>query len=67
MIAVCINNKERHLSEPTTLMEYLSSQGVSLRHIAVAYNGTVLRKEELSGVTLSEGDQVELVRAVGGG
>lgn len=67
MISLIVNGKERELVCPTSLLAYLESLGVGLKHVAVAYNGTVLRKEELPGVTLSAGDQVEIVRAVGGG
>lgn len=67
MIVLTINGDEQKLEGPTNLMTYLESLGVNLKHIAVAYNGNVLRKDELSNVTLSEGDQVEIVRAVGGG
>ena len=67
MIVLTINGKERRLEAPTSLRGYLDSLGISQRQIAVAYNGTVLRNAELSGVTLSDGDQVEIVRAIGGG
>ena len=67
MTIVTINGKERELAGPTTLLSYLDLLGVNMRLIAVAYNGTVIPKQELAGVTLSEGDQVEIVRAVGGG
>jgi sulfur carrier protein len=67
MIAVRINGEERRLDEETTLQDYVDSLGGGLDHIAVAHNGVVLRRKELPGVTLSEGDRVEIVRAVGGG
>ena len=67
MIDLTVNGKPKQLASPTPLVTYVESLGVSLRLIAVAYNGTVLRREELSKVTLSEGDKVEIVRAVGGG
>ena len=67
MIRLTVNGKARQLDEPTPLVTYLESMGVSLRLIAVALNGTVLRREELNSVTLSDGDEVEIVRAVGGG
>ena len=67
MIVLTVNGKEQRLERPTGLLAYLKSLDVSLRSIAVAYNGTVLHREELSGVTLSEGDRVEIVRAAGGG
>ena len=67
MIVLTINGKERQLEGPTDLPSYLRSLGVNMSRVAVAYNGTVLRKDELSEVVLSEGDEVEVVRAVGGG
>ena len=67
MIALMVNGKERRLAEPTNLLVYLNSLDIKLKNIAVAYNGTVLRKDELSEFTLSAGDKVEIVRAVGGG
>ena len=67
MISLTVNGKERCLEQPTPLLAYLESLGVGLEHTAVAYNGTVLRKDELAGVMLSGGDEVEIVRAVGGG
>jgi thiamine biosynthesis protein ThiS len=67
MIAVKINGQDKTVADSTTLREYVYSLGVDLQHIAVAHNGTVLRHEELPHVVLSEGDRVEIVRAVGGG
>ena len=67
MIVLTINGKERRMEGPVNLLAYVESLNVNLGAIAVAYNGAVLRRDELSSVTLSEGDQVEIVRAVGGG
>ncbi len=67
MIALTVNGKERQLESPTNLLAYVESLGVNLKHIAVAHNGSVVRRDELTGITLAEGDQVEIVRAVGGG
>ncbi len=67
MIAVKINGQDKIVAESTTLREYVDSLGVDLQHIALAHNGTVLRRDELPRVVLSEGDRVEIVRAVGGG
>ncbi len=67
MILLTINGKERQLDGETDLTHYLETLGINLRAIAVAHNGTVLRREELSSVVLREGDQAEIVRAVGGG
>lgn len=67
MIAVTINGRKLDLDGPTRLVEYLESRGLAGRRLAVAVNGTVLRKEEFEGVTLTDGDTLEIVRPVGGG
>ena len=67
MIVLTINGKERELDAPTNLVSYLEQLGVAELRLAVAYNGTVLHKEELAGITRAEGDRLEIVRAVGGG
>ena len=67
MITLTINGKKTELESPTGLLSYLESLGVNMRFIAVAYNGAVLRREEFADITLNEGDEVEVVRPVGGG
>ena len=67
MIKLIINGKEQNLDAPTPLVNYLESLEVNTRFIAVAHNGIVVRREEFDDITLKEGDQVEIVRAVGGG
>lgn len=67
MITVQINGKDAELAEDQSVEEYLESKGLAGRSLAVAVNGTVLRREELPGTLLSDGDRVEIVRPVGGG
>ena len=67
MIRLTVNGKEEELPGPIPLPAYLESLGVNPRRIAVAYNGDVVRREEHDAVTLSDGDAVEIVHAVGGG
>ena len=49
------------------LLDFLVYIGVSSTFIAVAYNGEVLRKEQYEGIAIVDGDNLELVRPVGGG
>lgn len=67
MISVKINGKEQSLDGPVALLGYLESLGVDMKHIAVAHNGSVLPREKFREITISEGDEIEIVRAVGGG
>ncbi len=67
MINLIVNGKDIQLDAPTNLVEYLKSLEVNPSSIAVAIDGTVLRREEWEAVTLSDGAHIEIVRAVGGG
>ncbi|HBJ30601.1 MAG TPA: thiamine biosynthesis protein ThiS [Dehalococcoidia bacterium] len=67
MITLTVNGKPRDLEGPQNLVDYLEALGITQRAIAIAYNGDIIRKNELQQVTLEDGDKLEIVRAVGGG
>lgn len=67
MIAMTVNGKPRELEDSVDLATYLASLGVNLKHVAVGYNGEVIKKERYPQVKLQEGDVLEIVRPVGGG
>jgi thiamine biosynthesis protein ThiS len=67
VITLQINGKQVELERATPLLAYLEELGVNPRAIAVEHNGTIIERAAYRGVTLSEGDTVEIVRMVGGG
>ena len=67
MIALRVNGKPVELPEPTPLLEYLRGLGVDPRGVAAEVNGTILERDDYAACTLQDGDQVEIVRMVGGG
>ena len=67
MINLTVNGKPRSLEEALSLAGFLDSLGVNLQHVAVGYNGEVIKKEQYPDVNLAEGDVLEIVRPVGGG
>jgi sulfur carrier protein len=67
MILLRINGKEVELERPTRLLDYLDQLGVNHRAVAVEHNGAIIERAAFDGVTLEEGDNVEIVRMVGGG
>ena len=67
MIALQINGKRVELEQPTALVAYLEQLGVNPRAVAVEHNGEIIERAAYESVTLREGDQVEIVRMVGGG
>jgi thiamine biosynthesis protein ThiS len=67
VIALQVNGKPVELAEPTPLLDYVKTLGADPRAIAVEVNGVILQRDGYSGCTLQDGDQVEIVRMVGGG
>jgi sulfur carrier protein len=67
VIALRINGRRVELDAPTQLLDYIEKLGVNPRAVAVEHNGEILERSAFSSVTLREGDQVEIVRMVGGG
>ena len=67
MINLVVNGKPRPIDVALDLESYLSSFGLDLKHVAVGYNGDVLKREQYPEVTLRDGDILEIVRPVGGG
>lgn len=67
MINLMVNGKPRDLEDSIDLESYLTSFGVNLEHVAVGYNGEVIRKEQYADLRLRDGDVLEIVRPVGGG
>lgn len=68
MITVSVNAKPFPLDGPMSLLELLQRElKVDTQFVAVARNGEVVRKAELAGVTVQDGDVLEVVRPVGGG
>jgi thiamine biosynthesis protein ThiS len=64
---ITLNGKSHALELPVTLLNLLASLEIDRRMIAVAHNGEVVPRDRYEEVSLADGDQVEVVRMVGGG
>jgi len=68
---VTINGKPREIEAAdgagTPLPAFLQSFGIDPRLVAVAINGDVIPKAEYERARVREGDEIEVVRMVGGG
>ena len=62
-----VNGRPAEVPDGTALPALVESLGLRVGSVVVEHNGTALLRSELPGVVLSDGDRVELVRAVAGG
>ena len=67
MISLQINGKTVELEQPTRLLVYLDQLGVNPRAVAVEHNGVIIERDAYPTTILGDGDNVEIVRMVGGG
>ena len=62
-----INGASRHFPAPLTVAELVDLLGFAGKRIAVERNGDIVPRGRHAEVTLSDGDRLEIVVAVGGG
>ena len=66
-LAVVVNGTPRTMPGPATLSDLLGALELDPRAVVVELNRRIIRRPELAGTALSDGDVVELVHFVGGG
>ncbi|MCG0278583.1 MAG: sulfur carrier protein ThiS [Thermanaeromonas sp.] len=64
---VLINGEKREIKPGTTVGALLKELGVDYRYLAVERNRVIVPKQDYDRVILEEGDEIEIVRFVGGG
>ena len=66
-IEVRVNGDPRSVPTGTSVADLLETLEVDRRTVVVELNRQIVRRNELSDLTLEAGDRVELVHFVGGG
>lgn len=66
-IRVTVNGKRREIEREMSLPEFLVSFDVDPRLVAVAINGDVVARDAYASTSVRAGDEIEVVRMVGGG
>ena len=64
---ISINKEMISLPEETTVTDLLERLDIKTKHIAVEINMEIIPKSEFDEYRLKENDNVEIIRAVGGG
>jgi thiamine biosynthesis protein ThiS len=67
VLKVVLNGEPFDVDAPLTVSGLLTRLNIDPRGVAVEHNLVVLKKAEYSAAMVNEGDQVEIVRFVGGG
>ena len=64
---VIANGDEVHLRDGASLTDLFETLGVGPKWVVAEVNGEAVNRTDMPSVRLSDGDRVELVRAVAGG
>ncbi len=64
---ITLNGRAGDYAEATTVSQLLEQAGYAQRRVAVEVNREIVPRSRHAGHVLHEGDQVEIVQAIGGG
>ena len=66
-MTIRVNGEPLEVSGPLTISALLADLKIDPRIVAVEHNLTIIKRARYDAVTVNEGDEVEIVRFVGGG
>lgn len=64
---IIVNGKTDQVSENLSVQDFLQQLNVTFDNVVVELNREIVKREEWQETILHQGDQLELVRLVGGG
>jgi sulfur carrier protein len=64
---ITLNGESRRVPKETTAADLVGTIGLTGRRFALEVNGEIVPKSEHDSFVLRNGDEVEIVHAVGGG
>ena len=62
-----LNGDPHELAAPVTVLQLLEQLAIDPRIVAVEHNLTIIKRDRYASTVVGEGDEVEIVRFVGGG
>jgi sulfur carrier protein len=66
-LQIILNGEPFTVDAPLTISELLARLEIDPRIVAVEHNLTIIKRDRHAWTTINEGDEVEVVRFVGGG
>lgn len=66
-LTVMINGEQRRVPGPATAQSLLEHLGLDPRGVVVELNEEIVRRPQLGGTVIDDGDRIEVVHFVGGG
>jgi len=67
IMKIQLNGKEQQIETATTLLKLIENEGMAGKRLAAEVNREIITKSEHANYILKDGDNVEIVHAIGGG
>ncbi|MBA2690317.1 MAG: sulfur carrier protein ThiS [Burkholderiales bacterium] len=67
MLSVTVNGKPYHFDQPVSVAQLLERMALVGKRIAVEKNGEIVPRSRFGDAAVRDGDNLEIVVAVGGG
>jgi sulfur carrier protein len=67
VVTIIINGEPRELDQPVAFTQLIERLGLAGKRIAIERNGEIVPRSEFAARSVSDGDRLEIVVAVGGG
>ena len=67
MITVTVNQESISLPEPCSVADYLAQQGIAGKRLAIELNREIVPRSDHPHKMIADGDQLEIIHAIGGG
>ncbi|CUH92972.1 sulfur carrier protein ThiS [Herbinix luporum] len=64
---VRINGREEIIDEEMTILSLLNSKGINPSMVVVEYNYEIPDKEKWDSILINGGDNIEIIKFIGGG
>ena len=66
-MTIRVNGEPVEIAGPVTISTLLATLDIDPRLVAVEQNVTVIKRAQYDSVMVNEGDEIEIVRLIGGG
>ena len=67
MIHIEVNGQSKEMAPNSTISDLLEEMALTERRVAVEHNLEIVPRSQHSITALNQGDQIEIVHAIGGG
>ena len=67
MISISVNGKHEEIAEGATMIDLLAHLGLADKRVAVERNREIVPRSEHGTTRVEDGDDIEIVQAIGGG